>query len=76
MTKDESGEVPHLEITVLAHCNIVNNDYQHDSKFFYTFVPNKSFGQLFLISPRNFTFLKTFNLEFPQIEVWIKILNP
>ena len=35
ITKDESGEnVPHLEITevVLAHCTIVNNFYQHDSK--------------------------------------------
>ena len=35
-TKDENGEnVPHLEITevLLIHCNIVNNDYQQDSKF-------------------------------------------
>ena len=31
--------VPHLEITevVLVHCNIVNNDYQQDSRFLYTF---------------------------------------
>ena len=31
ITKDKNGEnVPHLEITevVLAHCDIVNNDYQ------------------------------------------------
>ena len=36
ITKDENGEnVPHLEITeiVLIHCNIVNNDYQQDSRF-------------------------------------------
>ena len=48
-TKDENGEnVPHLEITeaVLIHCNIVNKDYQQDSKVLYTFVPNKFFGQL------------------------------
>ena len=35
--KDKNGEnVPHLEITevVLLHCNILNNDYQHDSGFF------------------------------------------
>ena len=40
--------VPHPEITevVLAHCNIVNNDYQQDSRILYTFVPNKSFGSL------------------------------
>ena len=32
--KDKNGEnEPHLKITglVLVHCNIVNNDYQHDS---------------------------------------------
>ena len=35
ITKDKNGEnVPHLDITevVLVHCNIVNNDYQQDSK--------------------------------------------
>ena len=34
ITKNENGEtVPHLELTelVLVHCNIVNNDYEHDS---------------------------------------------
>ena len=37
---------------VLIHCNIVNcNDYQQDSRVFYTFVPNKSFGQLLDILP-------------------------
>ena len=59
MTKDENSEyVPHLEITevVLIHCNIVNNDYQQDSRILYTFVPNKSFGQFLDISPNNFVF--------------------
>ena len=35
ITKDKSGEnVPHLGIieVVLVHCNIVNNDYQQDSR--------------------------------------------
>ena len=54
---------------VLAHCNIVNNDYQQDSRVLYTFVPNKLFYQLLGISPKNFTFPKTFDLEFPYIEV-------
>ena len=57
ITKDENGEnVPHLEITevVLVHCNIVNNGYQQDSRVLYTFVLNKSFGQLLDISPKNF----------------------
>ena len=64
ITKDKNGEnAPHLEITeiVLVHCNIVNNDYQHDSRVLYTFVPNKPFGSLLEISPTNYIFLKTFN---------------
>ena len=72
-TKDKNGEnVPHLEITevVLVHCNMVNNDYQHDSQVLYTFVPNKSFGSLLDISPSNHIFLKTFNSEFDEIVEW------
>ena len=45
---------------VLIHCNIVNNDYQKDSRVWYTLVPNKSFGQLLDISPKNLIFLKIF----------------
>ena len=58
ITKDENGEnVPHLEMTegVLVHCNIVNNNYQQDSRVLYTFIPNESFGQLLDISPKNVT---------------------
>ena len=47
ITKDENGEtVPHLELTelVLVHCNIVNNDYEHDSWVLYTFIPNTALG--------------------------------
>ena len=72
ITKDKNGEnVPHLEITekVLLHCNIVNNDYQQDSRVLYTFVPNKWFGSLLEISPTNHIFLKTFNSEFQDIDV-------
>ena len=44
ITKDENGEdVLHLEITKVV---FVNSDYQQDSRFFYTFVPNRSIGQL------------------------------
>ena len=69
ITKDKNGEnVPHLEITevVLVHCNIVNNDYQQDSRVLYTFVPNKSFGSLLDISPPNHIFLKTFKSEYNE----------
>ena len=67
ITKDENGEnVPHLEITevVLVFCNIVNNDYQQDSRVLYTFILNKLFDQILDISPKNFIFSKTFNSEF------------
>ena len=58
-TKDKNGEnVLHLEITevVLVHCNIVNNDYQQDSRVLYMFVPNKPFDNLLEISPTNHIF--------------------
>ena len=61
ITKDINGEsVPHLEITevILVHCNIVNNDYQQDSRVLYTFVPNKPFGSLLEVSPKNHIFIK------------------
>ena len=70
ITKDENSQnVPHLEITemVLVQCNIVKNDYEQDSGVLYTFVPNKSFGQLLDISPKKFIYLKTFNSEFSYI---------
>ena len=41
--KTEDGEnVPNLEITEVAfvHCNIVNNNYQRNSRVLYPFVPN------------------------------------
>ena len=73
ITKNKSGEnVPHLEVVelVLVHCNLVNNDYQQDSRILFTFVPNKSFGSLLEISPTNHVFLKTFNSEFQEINIW------
>ena len=78
ITKNKNGEnVPHLEITevVLKHCNVVNNSYEQNSRVLYTFVPNQSFGQLLNISPKNFIFLKTFDSEFSQIDVWFTDQN-
>ena len=78
ITKDKIGEnVLHLEITevVLVHYNIVNNDYQHDSRVLYTFVPNKQFGSLLEIFPTNHIFLRTFNSEYDEIIVWFTDQN-
>ena len=77
ITKDKNGEsVPHLEITevVSVHCNIVNNDYQQDSRVLYRFVPNKPFGSLLEISSTNI-FLKTFDSEYDKIKVWFSGQN-
>ena len=76
--KDKNGEnVPHLEITevVLVHCNIVNNDYQQDSRILYTFLPNKLFSSLLEISPTNHIFLKILNSEYDEIKVWFTDQN-
>ena len=67
LTKDTNCEqVPHLEIAkvVTAYCNIVNNDYQRDSRLFDIFVPNRSFFRLLNITPKNVILLKPFNSEF------------
>ena len=63
--------VPHLEITevALVNCNIANNDYQQDSRVLY------KFGSLLEISPPNHVFLKTFNSEFYDIQVWFTDQN-
>ena len=59
----------------IVPCNIVNNDYQEDSRVLYTFVPNKPFGSLLEISPTNHMFLKTFNSEYNEVEVWFTDQN-
>ena len=73
INKDKNSEnVPHSEIVelVLVHCNIVNNDYQQNSRILYTFIPNKTFGSLLEISPKNNVFLKKFASEFQEIKIW------
>ena len=78
ITKDKNGEnVPHLEIeeVVLVHFDIVNNDYQQVSRVVYTFVPNKPFGCLLEISPKNHILLKTFHPEYDEIKVWFTDQN-
>ena len=59
INKDKNGEnVLHLEIVevVLVHCNLVNNDYQQNSRILYTFVANRTFDSLLEISPPNHFF--------------------
>ena len=77
---EKHENVSHLEITevVLVHCNIVNNDYQLDSRGLHTFILNKSFAQLLDISLE-----KKFVIKKPLIQSFLiltygfltKILN-
>ena len=66
ITKDENRENKfHLETTevVLVQCNILSNDYQHDSRVLFRLVPNKSFNNLLYISLKGFIYLNTLNSE-------------
>ena len=70
---DKNSElVPKLESAdlVLMHCNLVNNDYQKASRVLFTFVPNKSYGQLMTTVPHPLIMLKTVNTEFIFVEAW------
>ena len=78
ITKDKNSEnAPHLEIieVVLVNCNMVNNNYQQDSRVLYTFVPIKPFSSLLEISQTNHIFLKTYNSEYNELEVWFTDQN-
>ena len=73
LIKDENGKnVFRLEIAeiVLVYCDIVNNDYQEDSRVLYIFVLNKSFLQLLDNSLKRYIFSKTFISESSSIEDW------
>ena len=78
ITKDENSDnMSYSEITevVLVHCNFINNDYEHDSRILYIFIPNKLFSQLLDVFRKTFIFLKTFNSESSYIEAWFADQN-
>ena len=69
--KEKDGEIaPKLESVevVLVHCNLVKSDYQHTSKVWFSFAPNKQFGQLINISQLSLTMTNTVNTEFSYVE--------
>ena len=66
ITKDETGEnMLHLEITevILFHCNIINNDYQKDSRYLYKFINYQIFH------PRRLYFQKCLTKNFHVLQV-------
>ena len=71
--QDKDGQgAPKLESVevVLAHYNLVNNNYQKVSKVLFAFVSNKQSGQLITIAPHSLTMWNKTNTEFSSIEVW------
>ena len=69
--------MPRLETVevLLVLCNLVNKKYQQPSKVFFTFVPNKQFGQLITITPHSLTMLKATDAEFSFTETWFTDQN-
>ena len=64
--------MPKLEIldVILMHCNVVNKNYQQESKVLFTFIHDKQYGQLITISSYSLTTLKTTNKKLSFIKVW------
>ena len=62
---------------VLIHCNIVNNEYQQDSRVFYTFVPNLNLLVNYVFHPKKLYFYKLLikNFHISKYGLLIKILN-
>ena len=78
VTKNKSNEyMSCLKITEvsLTHCNVVNNSNQQNVRVLCIIVPYQSFGQLLSISPQIFVFLKSFDLQFSHVAVWITDQN-
>ena len=78
LDKGKDGEnVPKLESVEvdLVLCKLVNNSQQQESKVLLTFVPNKQFGQLIIISTHSLTMLKNTSAEFQSIQLWFTDQN-
>ena len=76
--QNKDGElVPRLETVevVLVHRNLVNRSYQQAPKVLFTFVPNKQFGQLIIITPHSPTMFKTTNAELLKFDSQIRIID-
>ena len=71
--KNKDGDnLPQIEQvhSVLVHCNVVQNNYQQDSKLLHTFVPDKQYGQLLVIEPKSLISLETIDSVFNYIDIW------
>ena len=76
--KNKDGDnLPQIEQvhSVLVHCNVVQNNYQQDSRLLYTFVPDKQYGQLLFVEPKSLISLKTIDSVFYYIDIWFTDQN-
>ena len=76
--KNKDGDnLPQIEQvhSVLVHCNVVQNNYQQDSRLLYTFVPDKQYGQLLFVEPNSLISLKTIDSVFYYIDIWFTDQN-
>ena len=66
--KNENVQRNELTELILKPCNVVDNKYQRNAIFFFTFVLHKAFGQRITASPQSLIFSETFK-SFKYIEV-------
>ena len=73
----DGDNLPQIEQvhSVLVHCNVVQNNYQQDSKLLYTFVPDKQYGQLHVVEPKSLISLKAIGSIFNYIDIWFTDQN-
>ena len=45
-----------MKMVNVIHCNMVNDNYQQNSRVLYAFLPNNLFGQLLDISPEEYLY--------------------
>ena len=50
----------------LVQCNLVDNQYQRNSKALHTFTPNKFYAYLLNVEASSLVFWKTYNTEFNE----------
>ena len=55
------------------YCNLVKNDCQLTSKFLFSFLPDKQFGQFINIAPHSLTMMNTVNTEFLLLKFGLQI---
>lgn len=70
--EDNLPYVPHIENVNAVHinCNLVYNEYQHESRLLYSFTPSSSYGSLLSLEPRSL-WKKTRNAVETEISLWL-----